>query len=552
MKCVKSISVAFMIMLLFVSVAIPVVSAGNGNGGNGNGGTVKTNAELAEEELSELQNGNGNGCCVKAQNGKSNAEKNLFKYKIEDLNEELVVEANLDSSTIICGKTQDGNIKLKDLDDVHKLRDIRIAYSDLVGIAGVADDMVKITHFDANGEPDAVWIQEITNDGGYAYLEDVPFSEVIVGGALGTYTKTGTVTYQTSENFALGSTFEADKVNTLSATVTPVYEEDSPYDIPTDGLVGFWKFDENTGTNVSDSSGNGNHGTASGGMTWTDGKYNGAGSFDGVNDAVVVLNNPAIYINESDFSISTTVKIKSAKENTIMSKGSTISSNNGFVVGLDSTGKRFVKLNDGTLSVFANIGNSLNLNQSYNIVYVFDRDGYVKTYIDGILDGQVSISSKSSSIYNPSSLLIGSYDISTFGNLDIDNIMLYNKTLSESEIKQIYYDSIRDLKLKTNSNVGYSDEINESGTVSIPYDSEDSDITSLTAYVPETVTISGVTVRDYTNTVTPFEVMATVGYTEDPTLITETLTDESYQIVIRHTPSNDYMADSTVVYTSDT
>jgi hypothetical protein len=46
--------------------------------------------------------------------------------------------------------------------------------------------------------------------------------------------------------------------------------------------------------------------------------------------------------------------------------------------------------------------------------------------------------------------------------------------------------------------------------------------------------------------------MATVGYTEDPTLITETLTDESYQIVIRHTPSNDYMADSTVVYTSDT
>ena len=43
---------------------------------------------------------------------------------------------------------------------------------------------------------------------------------------------------------------------------------------PTDGVVGWWHFDENTGTTVSDTSGNGNDGTIYG-ATWTNGVGNG-------------------------------------------------------------------------------------------------------------------------------------------------------------------------------------------------------------------------------------------------------------------------------------
>ena len=37
---------------------------------------------------------------------------------------------------------------------------------------------------------------------------------------------------------------------------------------PTSGLVGYWKFDENSGTTAADSSGNNNSGTLASGATW--------------------------------------------------------------------------------------------------------------------------------------------------------------------------------------------------------------------------------------------------------------------------------------------
>ena len=58
----------------------------------------------------------------------------------------------------------------------------------------------------------------------------------------------------------------------------------------TDGLVGWWKFDEGSGTIAYDSSGNGNDGDLTNGPTWMDGKIGGALSFDGVDDYVEIEN----------------------------------------------------------------------------------------------------------------------------------------------------------------------------------------------------------------------------------------------------------------------
>ena len=66
----------------------------------------------------------------------------------------------------------------------------------------------------------------------------------------------------------------------------------------TDGLVGWWKFDEGSGTVAYDSSGNGHDGNLTNGPSWTTGKIGGALSFDGVDDYVEIKNYYGISAND--------------------------------------------------------------------------------------------------------------------------------------------------------------------------------------------------------------------------------------------------------------
>ena len=52
------------------------------------------------------------------------------------------------------------------------------------------------------------------------------------------------------------------------------------------GLIGYWSFDDESGTVATDHSGNGNDGTLQGDPTWTNGKKGGALDFDGSDDYV--------------------------------------------------------------------------------------------------------------------------------------------------------------------------------------------------------------------------------------------------------------------------
>jgi hypothetical protein len=59
---------------------------------------------------------------------------------------------------------------------------------------------------------------------------------------------------------------------------------------PHPGLVGWWRFDEGSGTVAGDNSGNGNNGAIYG-ATWVAGKYGDALSFNGINNSVIVPQN---------------------------------------------------------------------------------------------------------------------------------------------------------------------------------------------------------------------------------------------------------------------
>jgi hypothetical protein len=65
------------------------------------------------------------------------------------------------------------------------------------------------------------------------------------------------------------------------------------------GLIGNWRFNEGSGTTASDSSPNSLHGFLTNGTSWAIGAFQTAASFDGVNDSVVIPDNPALRLSNN-------------------------------------------------------------------------------------------------------------------------------------------------------------------------------------------------------------------------------------------------------------
>ncbi|MDD2708810.1 MAG: LamG domain-containing protein [Verrucomicrobiae bacterium] len=96
-------------------------------------------------------------------------------------------------------------------------------------------------------------------------------------------------------------------------------------DIP---MAGWWRFDEGSGTTVSDSSGNGNHGNNQGAV-WTSGKKGAALYFDGIDNQVIVPNRKIL--NSPNFAISAWVYPETVSgQQAVFSKGTSGKKGEGF------------------------------------------------------------------------------------------------------------------------------------------------------------------------------------------------------------------------------
>src|SRR3989344_5196869 len=211
------------------------------------------------------------------------------------------------------------------------------------------------------------------------------------------------------------------------------------------GLVGYWSFNEGTGSYAGDSSGNRNQGTLTNGPTWVDGKRGKALNFDGVNDYVIAsstsLNNlPAMTVSAWMFP-------RSSGEGTVgnivtKSQGAGV---NGWRIYQDGTQIRMIVDYDGgsDLSRLGGTG-SETLNQWQHIVFTWDGSSIstnIKIYRDG---KEVSGTSGNNGTGNrisdsSNSLIIGNDDgqTRTFNGL-IDDVRVYNRALSAAEIQTLY------------------------------------------------------------------------------------------------------------------
>jgi uncharacterized protein (TIGR02145 family) len=218
-------------------------------------------------------------------------------------------------------------------------------------------------------------------------------------------------------------------VTTLAQTV-PSY-------VPTNGLVGYWGFNGN----ANDESGNGNNGTVNGATLTTDrfGNANSAYSFDGLSNWIYITNSTLISNNQ--MSISCWFKNNGGNDGNIISTGN---QNDYFIHQTNSNEiTTFIHTNGTSNSVVSMINNNADNWNNFIITY----DGLtLKTYVNGILSGS---SNASGNIYSwqPDNLTFGVYTLNgnpyisstdKFYNGKIDDIAIYNRTLTQQEISQLY------------------------------------------------------------------------------------------------------------------
>lgn len=220
----------------------------------------------------------------------------------------------------------------------------------------------------------------------------------------------------------------------------------------TDGLVGYWKMDETTGTSgpswtAADSSGSGKNGTGAGNAAVSSGKYNNGGSFDGNGD----------YLNMGDytehdltfpFTVSAWINLSQlpsgkGSDSEIISKyGGSGTRQWTFSIGTDDT-LYFWKSHNGTNGEYGvmtgHTFTSSDVNVWRHVVYTADSQGRASMYVDGALVENYAFSNQT--IYTGAStqLRVGSRALnSNYFKGNIDEVRVYKKSLTSAQVKSLY------------------------------------------------------------------------------------------------------------------
>jgi hypothetical protein len=201
----------------------------------------------------------------------------------------------------------------------------------------------------------------------------------------------------------------------------------------TNGLVAHYKFEDN----ANDSSGNGNNGTANGGVTYTTGVVGSkAASFDGVDD---YINIGSIYdVDTNDLGISLWVSFDTnASDNQFLTNGSTsMSDQNYFALTYANGGTskiRFASQGDTWENLYTS---STQSTDTWYYIYIEKVGSTAKIYIDGVLSS--SSSDHGGDIGNVYDWVIGKgHQDQLFDGL-IDDLRIYNRALTTDEISTLY------------------------------------------------------------------------------------------------------------------
>jgi Concanavalin A-like lectin/glucanases superfamily len=203
------------------------------------------------------------------------------------------------------------------------------------------------------------------------------------------------------------------------------------------GLVGYWNFDQGSGTIADDSSGYNNQGTIYG-ASWTSGKINGALSFDGLDDYVDCGNSETL-----DPTQGATIEawVKFDQLPSVAGHIMAIAGRSGMGTDLDLQTEQDNKFKFfiGPGAPIVAVSNTVvETNKWYHIAGTYQANNNMKIYVNGALEQTISINLARNT--NPNKFGIGQslHWADRFFDGTIDEVKIFNRPLSEEEIEAEY------------------------------------------------------------------------------------------------------------------
>ncbi len=225
----------------------------------------------------------------------------------------------------------------------------------------------------------------------------------------------------------------------LGASVGQALAADDPY------LVGWWTFDEGSGTVAKDSSGKGKEATLVGGPTWTKGKVgSGALSFDAVDDIVEVPEVPAFDLSEA-LTITAWIKVNTFSTHYFIldkSPSGTAPDNYPGNYEFRTEPAGFLEFghqwSQGTDYTFYKSTTNVTAGRWTHVAVTVVKGGQIKFYVDGAPAGEAT-QTTNWPVLNDEPLRIGGRkDKYSFYNGCIDDVRLYNRALTAGQVKTVF------------------------------------------------------------------------------------------------------------------
>jgi hypothetical protein len=205
---------------------------------------------------------------------------------------------------------------------------------------------------------------------------------------------------------------------------------------PAQGMIGYWNFDEGSGTVAHDTSGNAYNGTVTGAV-WTTGKINSALSFNGSTNAVIT---PNIALGNA-YSISAWVNPGVTTQGAYVRIAET-QYNAGLYLGTNSSGTKYKFIVNNASGATGSCGAAYGcaeggtITGGWHLVTATYDGTTARLFVDTSQVGLETFNATATDL----PLYIGRYYATNAGgwNGSIDEVRLYNRALTAAEVSNIY------------------------------------------------------------------------------------------------------------------